>query len=136
MIRASVSETKNRLSHFLRLVRGGEEVEIMDRDTPVARIVHVSRSSETNKKATWVMEAIRLGLIAPPQKKELSPDFFNTNKILLEAKGVLQALLRRERRDDEVLGCFRHSPVSYYCFDRRLEGAAIKEGFIVNPQLI
>jgi len=36
MIRASVSETKNRLSHFIRLVRGGEEVEIMDRDTPVA----------------------------------------------------------------------------------------------------
>lgn len=93
MIRASVSETKNRLSHFIRLVRGGEEVEIMDRDTPVARIVPVSKSSERHKKSTWVTEAIRLGLIAAPQKKEFSPDFFDRNKGFPEGKGVLHALL-------------------------------------------
>lgn len=49
MIRASVSEAKNRLSYFIRLVRGGEVVEIMDRNTPVARIVHVSKSSNAAK---------------------------------------------------------------------------------------
>jgi antitoxin (DNA-binding transcriptional repressor) of toxin-antitoxin stability system len=97
MIRASVSETKNRLSHFIRLVRGGEEVEIMDRDTPVARIVHVSRSSATNKNATWVMEAIRLGLIAPPRKKEFPPDFFDGSKLLPEGKAVLQGLLEERQ---------------------------------------
>ena len=43
MIRVGVSEAKNRLSHFIRLVRGREEVEIMDRQTPVLRIVHVPK---------------------------------------------------------------------------------------------
>lgn len=98
MIRVSVSETKNRLSHFIRLVRGGEEVEIMDRNTPVAKIVHVSKSSEGGKKATWIMEAIRLGLITPPQKKELPLDFFHRNKASPEGKGVMQALL--EEREE------------------------------------
>ena len=94
MIRVSVSETKNRLSHYIRLVRGGEEVEIMDRNTPVAKIVHISKSSEANKKAAWTMEAIRLGLITPPREKELPATFFQKNKPIMEGKGVLQALLQ------------------------------------------
>ncbi len=95
MIRVSVSETKNRLSHYIRLVRGGEEVEIMDRNTPVAKIVHVSKSSEADKKAAWTMEAIRLGLITPPREKELPADFLrHEKKPIKEGKGVLQALLQ------------------------------------------
>ena len=58
MIRASVSEAKNRLSHFLRLVRGGEEVEIMDRGTPVARLVHVSKTRGTDEEPAWLEEAV------------------------------------------------------------------------------
>jgi prevent-host-death family protein len=98
MIRASVSEAKNRLSHFIRLVRGGEEVEIMDRNTPVARIVHVSKSSTAEKKATWITEAIRLGLITPPRNKEFSPNFLDKKQLLAEGKGVLGALL--EQREE------------------------------------
>ena len=30
MIQVSISEIKNRLSHYLKLVRGGEEIEILD----------------------------------------------------------------------------------------------------------
>ena len=62
MIRASVSETKNRLSHFIRLVRGGEEVEIMDRETPVARIVHVSKSAGAEKEASWIIAPVEVEL--------------------------------------------------------------------------
>jgi prevent-host-death family protein len=98
MVRASVSEAKNRLSHFIRLVRGGEEVEIMDRNTPVAKIVHVSKSSTTEKKATWITEAIRLGLITSPRNKELSPHFMDRKQRLPEGKGVLEALL--EEREE------------------------------------
>ena len=94
MIRVSVSETKNRLSHFIRLVRGGEEVEIMDRNTPVARIVHVATSSETDKEASWVLEAVRLGLIPPPRKRDLPAAFFEGREALPAGKGVLQALLQ------------------------------------------
>ena len=93
MIRASISEAKNRLSHFIRLVRGGENVEIVDRGTPVARIVHVSKSAGADKEAAWIEEAERLGLITKAQDREaFPPDFFDKDK-MLAGKGVLQALL-------------------------------------------
>ncbi len=93
MIRASISEAKNRLSHFVRLVRGGEDVEIVDRGTPVARLVHLSKSAETEKQAAWIEEAESLGLITRAQDRDpFPPDFFDKNK-MPAAKGVLQALL-------------------------------------------
>lgn len=98
MIRASISEAKNRLSHFIRLVRGGDEVEIMDRGTPVARIVHVSKSQGAEKEASWIIEAERLGLVASPLDNEgFPPDFFDKEK-MPAGKKVLQALL--EERED------------------------------------
>ena len=66
----------------------------MDRNIPVAKIVHVSKCSETDKKAGWTMEAIRLGLITPPREKELPAAFFHEKKPIMEGKGVLQALLQ------------------------------------------
>ena len=38
MIRTNISELKNRLSHYLRLVKAGEVVEIVNRKIPLARI--------------------------------------------------------------------------------------------------
>jgi len=40
-----VAELKARLSEYLRLVRPGEEVAVVDRETPVARIVLYKRES-------------------------------------------------------------------------------------------
>ena len=34
-----IAELKAKLSQYLRLVRGGNEVRVLDRDTPVARII-------------------------------------------------------------------------------------------------
>ena len=45
MINAGIADLKARLSHYLRGVRRGGEVVIMDRDTPVARIVPYSASA-------------------------------------------------------------------------------------------
>ena len=39
MIRATISEVKNRMSAYLRLVKSGESVLVMERKTPIARIV-------------------------------------------------------------------------------------------------
>ena len=39
MLSAKISQLKDALSHYLKRVQGGEEVLIMDRDRPVARIV-------------------------------------------------------------------------------------------------
>ncbi|MBK5102362.1 MAG: hypothetical protein JJE15_15480, partial [Desulfobacteraceae bacterium] len=54
MIRANITEIKNRLSHYLRLIQGGEEIEIIGRKTPLARIIGVAGSSDGDKGASWV----------------------------------------------------------------------------------
>lgn len=41
MKRVSVTDLKNRLSHYLRLVKRGETVELLDRNVPVARLSRV-----------------------------------------------------------------------------------------------
>ncbi len=43
MIRATISEVKDGMSAFLRRVKLGESVLIMERKTPIARIVPVGR---------------------------------------------------------------------------------------------
>lgn len=44
MTRTGVADLKARLSEHLRAVRRGEEITVMDRDTPVARIVPYATS--------------------------------------------------------------------------------------------
>jgi len=100
MIRANITEIKNRLSHYLRLVKGGEEIEIMDRKTPLARIVGTSDSWDMRKGAPWIKKMHDLGIVMPPKKKRGSLDFSNIENIISSdgnACGVLNALL--EERD-------------------------------------
>lgn len=42
----SIRELKSRLSHFLRLARGGEPVVITDRGVPVGRLVPIEQGLE------------------------------------------------------------------------------------------
>jgi prevent-host-death family protein len=72
MIQVSISEIKNRLSHYLKLVRGGEEIEILDRKTPLARIVHISKAKrdETGHPLDQRNGAARHS--RAPQKKGIS----------------------------------------------------------------
>ena len=44
MIRATISEVKNGLSAYLRRVKAGESVLVIERKTPVARIVPVGHA--------------------------------------------------------------------------------------------
>lgn len=41
MIKVSVTELKARLSKYLRLVKAGETVEVMERSVPIARLAAV-----------------------------------------------------------------------------------------------
>ena len=43
MTKAGIADLKNNLSRYLSVVRGGGEVVVLDRDTPVARIVPFTR---------------------------------------------------------------------------------------------
>ena len=46
MVRATISEVKNGLSAYLRRVKAGEAILVMERKTPVARIVPVGHGTE------------------------------------------------------------------------------------------
>ncbi|MCP4756653.1 MAG: hypothetical protein GY866_37800 [Proteobacteria bacterium] len=101
MIQANISEVKNRLSYYLRLVRGGEQIEILDRDTPLARIVHISQAN-AEEETPWIREVERLGIVAPPKSRELPSELLSGEKIVSRkgksGAGVLQSLL--EERDN------------------------------------
>ncbi len=95
MIQVNVSEMKNRLSHYLRLARGGEEIQILDRKTPVARLIHVSQLASDEKRASWIQEMIQLGIVTSPRRTGFPADIFRRNGIPSEKKTskVLEALL-------------------------------------------
>ncbi len=57
---APVTDLKNRLSHYLRLVARGENVTILDRGRPVARLSRVE-SGDTELDAL-----VAAGLARPP----------------------------------------------------------------------
>ncbi|MBI3391821.1 MAG: type II toxin-antitoxin system prevent-host-death family antitoxin [Nitrospirae bacterium] len=65
MKKASITETKNRLSALLDRVRHGESVLIMDRDKPVARLEPVSASGDMAFEE-WLREMERAGLVRRP----------------------------------------------------------------------
>ena len=96
MIKANISEIKNRLSYYLRLVKGGEEIEIIDRKTPLARIVGIGGRLDSKMGASWVKEMYDLGIITPPKKARVSSRFTDAAQVIsCEGKtcGVLDALL-------------------------------------------
>jgi antitoxin (DNA-binding transcriptional repressor) of toxin-antitoxin stability system len=52
MKKARISELKDRLSEYLRLVRGGESVLVYDRDRPIARIDPI-RDANAGQPDDW-----------------------------------------------------------------------------------
>ncbi|MFZ0613313.1 MAG: type II toxin-antitoxin system prevent-host-death family antitoxin [Desulfobacterales bacterium] len=101
MIRANISNLKNRLSHYLRLVRAGEVVEIVDRKTPLARIVAVESLQSGNKAPNWLQRMVELGMIAAPSKNLGCKEFARLDQLVSENgkhTGAVDAL-RKEREE-------------------------------------
>jgi prevent-host-death family protein len=82
---AAVTDLKNRLSHYLRLVARGEAVTILDRGRPVARITRIE-SADIDAEAL-VAAGIARAPVAP-----LSKDFF-TRPLAASRASVVQALV-------------------------------------------
>ena len=101
MIQVNISEIKNRLSFYLRLVRGGEQIEILDRNTPLARMIHVSQADTEDNNTPWVKEMEGLGVVTSPKKKGFPPELLAREKVILAREkgepGVLKALLEERR---------------------------------------
>ncbi len=82
----NIAELKNRLSFYLNDVKAGHEVLVRDRNTPIARIVPITRSSarDDELRALAAQGKIRLA------EDEVGEDFWE-----LPAPKVSTAALRR-----------------------------------------
>jgi prevent-host-death family protein len=87
---AAVTDLKNRLSHYLRMVARGESVTILDRGRPVARLTRVDASD--GELETLVASGLARPPIAP------LPKDFVTRRLPQEKVSVERALT--EDRED------------------------------------
>jgi prevent-host-death family protein len=90
MRQAAVTELKNRLSHYLRLVARGETVVVLDRGRPVARLTRVEAADAE------VDSLVAAGLARPPLAP-LPKDFLTRR--LPRARASVQRALLEERED-------------------------------------
>ena len=95
MSRTSISGLKARLSHYLREVTRGGEVEILDRGVPVARLTGVARGEGANDERRERL--IRAGVLRPGETEA-------TGILDLEPLDVPTSLLDalEEERKDRV----------------------------------
>jgi prevent-host-death family protein len=64
MTTVSVAELKARLSEFLAVVRGGEDVVVTDRGRPVARLTALAGDADPR-----LAELVRTGTVRPPLRR-------------------------------------------------------------------
>ena len=92
MEKATISELKNRLSAYLKKVKAGQSILILDRDQPVARLERVAREQHPDDRLSRLERA---GLIRratqPVPIKALKAAAPNAKR------GVLQALMEERR---------------------------------------
>ena len=102
MIRVTVSEAKNGLSAYLRRVRAGETVLVLDRTTPVARIVPVGGRAESVSGADKADNDARIARLERAgtllRRSDESPLTALSSPARTDA-GILDALL--EERSEE-----------------------------------
>ncbi len=67
MKRVAVTDLKNRLSEYLRLVKRGESIEIVEHSVPIARIE--SLRSSARDSASSIEHLVREGLARAPRKR-------------------------------------------------------------------
>ncbi len=102
MIRATISEVKNGMSAYLRRVKSGESVLVMERRTPIARIVPVGHDAEGGKETDRVDQEAKLarleqaGIVA---RRGSGSPLDVLGQPLRSGVGVLEALL--DERSEE-----------------------------------
>ena len=91
---ATISQAKNHLSELLAGVKRGETVLILERDRPIARIVPIDASQQSDDERLADLE--RRGIVrraARPPRKTLPPPI-----AMPKGVSILEALL--EERDE------------------------------------
>ncbi len=92
MKRATVSDLKSRLSAYLKRVRAGETVLVLDRDQPVARIEPAAADDDPRGRLAVLA---REGLVKPAERRV--PMRMLKSRPPVCSKSVLEALLKERR---------------------------------------
>lgn len=85
----SVRELKSRLSHYLRLARGGESVVITDRGVPVGRLVPIEQDLEGRIAALRAAGLLQWSgrRLAPRQPAVRIPAGKSVAELIIEDRG-------------------------------------------------
>jgi prevent-host-death family protein len=94
---ASVSETKNRLSAYLELVRRGETVIITDRNVPVAQLAPLAATMRGDDEAR--LQALERRGVIRRARARAGKDFLKRLPAVARVKGDALAALLNEREE-------------------------------------
>lgn len=97
MATASVSDLKNNLSAWLRKVRAGQSVIVVDRDIPIARIERIESSGSISERLNRLQA---LGVVRPASKPLPVKQLRSAAKRAKGVPGLVKTLVdnRREER--------------------------------------
>jgi antitoxin (DNA-binding transcriptional repressor) of toxin-antitoxin stability system len=93
MIKVTISQLRNSLSAYLRKVRSGENVLILDRDEPVAMLERISAGEHPDARLVRLEQAGALRRSQTAQPREA----LTRTKPPRPARSVLEALLEERR---------------------------------------
>lgn len=95
MLTVNVSSLKNQLSSILKKVRGGEEVLVVDRHQPVARLTAISQVEVIGNEDLLLRDLEKRGIVLRATGKKRSRKWLESH-IVKVAKGVsaVRALLK------------------------------------------
>ena len=92
-----ISDAKNNLSRYLKFVRRGGRIRIVDRDTPVADLVPVETTGSEDEDDRLLASLERRGIVTRGKRGPIHPEIFEPGPPDPEGK-VLQALLEERRQ--------------------------------------
>lgn len=92
----NISSLKNQLSAVLQRVRKGEEVLVMDRDQPVARLLPVGHATGSGDDAAFLGDLQRRGIVIAAERPRPSRRWIESHMVV-DAKASAVAALLAER---------------------------------------
>lgn len=95
---ATITDLKNRLSYFLDLIKSGQQVIILDRNNPIAKITSLISADNNNKEEDKLIRLERAGLINRASSTDIKR-FLKLEKPKASNKNSLLKTLLQDRED-------------------------------------